>query len=144
MPGTTAPSLGSLARRFGAFVTERYPFALAHALEAFDAVCAPGVTPSGGPTLADLPARFVPELRRRLTRDVFPPANLDETTPGVNAETRFSQAVDELAGACEGFLERAAIRASLSPDERREMLRGMVLTRATDNRLKTLFTGGEV
>jgi 2-oxoisovalerate dehydrogenase E1 component len=46
--------------------------------------------------------------------------------------------------ACDGFLQRAAIRASLTPDERREILRGMVLTRATDSRLKSLFTGGEV
>ena len=35
-------------------------------------------------------------------------------------------------------------RASLTPDERLEILRGMLLTRATDNRLKTFFTGGEV
>jgi 2-oxoisovalerate dehydrogenase E1 component len=52
--------------------------------------------------------------------------------------------VAELLEACDGFLWRAAIRASLTADERREILRGMVLTRATDNRLKTLFTGGEV
>ena len=45
---------------------------------------------------------------------------------------------------CDGFLRRAAIEASLTRDERIEMLRGMVLTRATDNRLKTLFTNGEV
>src|SRR6185295_18356226 len=36
------------------------------------------------------------------------------------------------------------IEASLTADERREILRGMVLTRATDNRLKTFFTSGEV
>ena len=34
--------------------------------------------------------------------------------------------------------------ASLTADERREILRGMILTRATDNRLKPFFTGGEV
>ncbi len=57
---------------------------------------------------------------------------------------RFQLAIDELLDACDGFLRRAAIRASLTADERREILRGMVLTRATDTRLKTLFTGGEV
>ena len=67
-----------------------------------------------------------------------------ETTPGVDAPARFQLAIDELVDACDGFLRRAAIRASLTPDERREILRGMVLTRATDNRLKTFFTGGEV
>src|SRR5205807_8283796 len=34
--------------------------------------------------------------------------------------------------------------ASLTADERREMLRGMLLTRATDTRLKTFFTGSEI
>src|SRR4030095_5663614 len=39
---------------------------------------------------------------------------------------------------------RAEIAVSLTAQERREMLRGMALTRATDNRLKAFFTGGEV
>ncbi len=46
--------------------------------------------------------------------------------------------------ACDGFLRREAIEASLTADERREILRGMLLTRATDNRLKTFFIGGDV
>ena len=50
----------------------------------------------------------------------------------------------ELIDACAGFFAREAIAASLTPDERREILRGMVLTRAVDNRLKQLFTSGEV
>ena len=50
----------------------------------------------------------------------------------------------ELLDACDGFLAREAIAASLTADERREILRGMVLTRATDNRLKQFFTSGEV
>jgi TPP-dependent pyruvate/acetoin dehydrogenase alpha subunit len=41
-------------------------------------------------------------------------------------------------------MRRAAIEASLTPDERREILRGMLLTRATDNRLRAFFTSGEV
>ena len=48
------------------------------------------------------------------------------------------------SSACDGFLRRASIEASLTADERREILRGMALTRATDNRLKTFFTSGEV
>ncbi len=46
--------------------------------------------------------------------------------------------------ACDGWLQREAIAASLTNDERKEILRGMCLTRAVDNRLKRLFTGGEV
>jgi len=45
---------------------------------------------------------------------------------------------------CDGYLHRQALRASFTADERREMLRGIALTRATDNRLKTFFTGGDV
>ncbi|MGH9318031.1 MAG: thiamine pyrophosphate-dependent enzyme, partial [Thermoanaerobaculia bacterium] len=39
---------------------------------------------------------------------------------------------------------REATAASLTRDERIEILRGMVLTRATDNRLKAFFAGSEV
>src|SRR5205823_13514050 len=39
---------------------------------------------------------------------------------------------------------REAITASLTPDEKSEILRGMLITRALDNRLKQFFTGGEV
>ena len=54
------------------------------------------------------------------------------------------QAHTELLDAVDGFLRRAAIAASLTREERLEILRGMLLTRATDNRLKTFFLGGEV
>src|SRR6185312_17466744 len=63
---------------------------------------------------------------------------------GVRADVRLAQAVEETVAACDGFLRRAALKASLSRDERIEILRGMLLTRATDNRLKTFFTSGEV
>jgi 2-oxoisovalerate dehydrogenase E1 component len=55
-----------------------------------------------------------------------------------------SRAHDELVDAADGFLRREAIVASLTREERIEILRGMVLTRATDNRLKTFFTSGEI
>ena len=89
-----------------------------------------------------LRATFEAALRARLEN--LAPSERVEITPGVDAPRRFQLATDELVLACDGFLRRAAIRVSLTPDERREILRGMVLTRATDTRLKTLFTGGEV
>ena len=49
-----------------------------------------------------------------------------------------------MTDACDDFLRREAIARSLTADERREILRGMLLTRATDNRLKAFFTSGEV
>ncbi|HKQ61325.1 MAG TPA: thiamine pyrophosphate-dependent enzyme, partial [Candidatus Polarisedimenticolaceae bacterium] len=49
-----------------------------------------------------------------------------------------------IADAVDGFLRREEIAASFTDEERRELLRGMVLTRATDNALKALFLGGQV
>jgi 2-oxoisovalerate dehydrogenase E1 component len=134
--------LTGLASRFGAFVAERYPFALSDAIDAFEAVA--GGRPSGSEKEIDaLREPFRRELTRRLHSHALPPG-LAETTPQTSAEKRVGQAHAELLDACEGFLRRAAIEASLNAEERREILRGMLLTRATDTRLKTLFTGGEV
>ncbi|HYC87621.1 MAG TPA: thiamine pyrophosphate-dependent enzyme [Thermoanaerobaculia bacterium] len=72
------------------------------------------------------------------------PADLPETTPRVSAADRARHAIDEIVDACQGFLRREEIAASLTAEEKREILRGMMLTRATDNRLKQFFTGGEV
>ena len=143
MSGPTVPTMTALARRFGSFVAERFPFALGPALAAFEAAAA-GTSTSEAHALEDLAARLSAELSKRIAPDAFPLSEIDETTPGVSAPVRHAQALAELVEACQGFLRRAAIRASLTPDERREILRGMVLTRAVDNRLKTLFTGGEV
>jgi 2-oxoisovalerate dehydrogenase E1 component len=129
-----------LARLLEAFVTERFPFAVAPVRAAFD-VCKGAVRPDEA-SLEALRTKFESELRARLKN--ISPTERVETTPGVEAAHRFELAVEELVQACDGFLRRAAIRASLTADERREILRGMALTRATDNRLKTLFTGGEV
>jgi len=118
-----------LAARLGAFVAERFPFALDLVRESFDAAG------------ADARA-FRAELVRRF--QASRPPQLPETTPGVSAAERRTQAIEELADACEGFLGREVIKASLTPDERREILRGMLLTRATDNRLKVFFGSGEV
>jgi 2-oxoisovalerate dehydrogenase E1 component len=81
-------------------------------------------------------------LRKRLQRPA--PPGLGEATPGVDAAQRVARAGTDLVETCDGFLRREAIAASITPAERREILRGMVLTRATDNRLKAFFTGSEV
>ncbi len=100
-----------------AFFAERYPFAL-HALN------------DNGDLDLD-------KLRHDL-------ATLPETTPRVAATDRLQHAIDEIVEAREAFLRREAIAASITREEKREILRGMLLTRATDNRLKQFFTGGEV
>src|SRR6185503_1269822 len=72
------------------------------------------------------------------------PIALGDSTPGVPAADRMRSAIDEVIEDVSGFFRREAIAASLTGDEKIEMLRGMVLTRAVDNRLKQFFTGGEV
>lgn len=131
-----------IAKRLGAFIVERYPFALQEVLAAFDAVVN-GHEPAGEGAIDALRPALGRELNRRLTPRSIP-SELVEATPGVSAETRAAQAVAELISACDGLLRRCAIEASLTSDERREILRGMLLTRATDNRLKTFFISGEV
>src|SRR6478752_2787247 len=134
--------LTGLSSRLGAFIAERHPFALADALEAFDA--ATGGRELRGEAAID-GAR--PAVRRELTRRLQAralPDGLPDTTPRTSAAARMEQAHTELLDAVDGFLRRAAIAASLTRAERLEILRGMLLTRATDNRLKTFFLGGEV
>jgi 2-oxoisovalerate dehydrogenase E1 component len=136
----TVPPAIDLAQRLEVFVTERFPFAVAPVRAAFDAL--KGSVRLDEASIDALRQTFARELRARLNN--IAPTDRVETTPGIEAPQRFEQAVNELIAACDGFLRRTAIRASLTPDERREILRGMVLTRATDNRLKAFFTGGEV
>lgn len=116
----------TLRSRFSSFITERFPLALSEALRAFDAhgdAC--------GPVLA-----------KALT--AVTPLPTDEVTPGVSPRARLATAGTELSDACDGFFRRETLAASLTADERREIMRGMLLTRAVDNRLKLFFTSGEV
>src|SRR5580765_3622336 len=134
--------LTGLASRYGAFVAERHPFALGDALDAFEKA-------TGGRELHDEAAMEAtrPVLRRELKKRLEAralPEGLPDTTPRTTAAARMRQAHTELLDAVDGFLRRSAIAASLTGDERLEILRGMLLTRATDNRLKTFFLGGEV
>ena len=123
-------------------MAEREPHALTLALEAWDEGCPrpPGEREASAIDAVRGPLRDA--LRQRLPR--MPPFGLAETTPGVEAGQRLARAGADLLETCDGFLRREAIAASLTPAERRDALRGMVLTRAVDNRLKALFTGSEV
>jgi 2-oxoisovalerate dehydrogenase E1 component len=139
---TRLERLTGVARQFAAFIVERYPFALADVLGAIQAVAPDGF----GTTPADIDTArnaFHHELGRRLQSRPLP-SDLPETTPRTAATERMRQAAEELLDACDGFLRRAAIERSLTREERIEILKGMILTRAVDNKLKALFTGGEV
>jgi 2-oxoisovalerate dehydrogenase E1 component len=134
--------LTGLASRLGAFVVERYPFALRDALDALESV-AGGRVPHDETGIDALRVPFRRELMRRLEMRELPPG-LADPTPNTTADRRMAKAYEDLADECDGFLRRAAIEASLSREERVEILRGMLLTRATDNRLKLFFTSGEI
>jgi 2-oxoisovalerate dehydrogenase E1 component len=134
--------LTGLASRFGAFVAERHPFALELALTAYDRA-ARGREPNDESSLEALRLDLLRELDRLMTRQSAP-AGLSETTPRVAAPQRLEQARRALVEDCDGFLRRQCIVFSLTREERLEILRGMVLTRATDNRLKAFFTGADV
>ncbi|MGA8808412.1 MAG: thiamine pyrophosphate-dependent enzyme [Thermoanaerobaculia bacterium] len=149
----TAARKAPLLARFAAFVAERHPLALRPAVTALDMA-------TGGQSIDERDAAAIDALRDPLRRilvqtltDFLSPdvsaaqklqGSVPETTPGVSVSERLHLAVNEVVESCDGFLRREAIAASLTPDEKREILRGMILTRATDNRLKQFFTGGEV
>jgi hypothetical protein len=134
-------SIPALAARLAAFAVERHPFALEDVMAAFDAA-AGGRPATDGDALDHVRTAFVRELARRLEGRSVPA--LSEVTPRVTAAHRFAQASAEVVEDCDGCLRRLALEASLTGDERREMLRGMMLTRATDNRLKSLYAAGEI
>jgi len=138
----------ALLPRFAAFLAERHPFALKAAAGALAGAI--GEAPLDERDAAAIEALREP-LRRALSpalTDAIAPdvamAGVPETTPGVSVSERLHRAIEEVIDDCDGFLRRASIRASLTAGERREILRGMLLTRATDNRLKQFFSGGEV
>ena len=135
--------LTGLDSRFAAFVAERHPLALSMAVDALAAV-KKGNGGGDSKQIESLRQPFRRELAKRLYDVMTAPDGIDETTPGVTAIKRLEQARAEIVDACDGFLAREAIRVSLTADERREILRGMVLTRAVDNRLKQFFMGGEI
>lgn len=135
-----ARSKSSVARRLLAFVAERHPHALDRVVELAEA--------------GTFDAAERPEAIERLREScrgallealsVATPPALDELLPGTPTDRRLEQARDEVVEAIDGCLRREAIRAGLDAQTRLELLRGMVLTRAVDNRLKAFFLGGEV
>jgi 2-oxoisovalerate dehydrogenase E1 component len=136
MPKT--PSHPSLRDTLRSFVAERHPFALSIVLSLFDGL----ESQDDLGRVRDHMRRGLPDaIKAQLTKDAWPSI---DTTPGTSSNARAAQAAVELVEAVDGFLARTAIAQSFTDDERIEMLRGMILTRAVDNRLKQFFSGGEV
>ncbi len=122
-PATTGTRV---AARLLGFVIERFPFAGQAVRNALEGCGVSRISDRDAPRIESLRVALRTELRR--------------TLESVEADEARAALID----ACDGFLAREAIAASLSPDERRDILRGMVLTRAVDNRLKQFFLSGEV
>ncbi len=139
-PNQCAIAFPLVRDRFLAFVTEQFPFAATAALSAFDRVVKSA--PANARAIDGVRAPLARALRSAVTWPAGDEAI--ETTPAVSVKARRSQSVDELVAAIDGFLVREAIAAGLSDDERLEILRGMILTRAVDTRLKIFFSGSEV
>src|SRR5262245_32562468 len=129
---TPFPAMAGVIERLEAFVLERFPFAVG----AVQRVVSARVPQP--PTREAWIAALEKELR---TLDV---GDLPETTPGVVATARWKDAVRELLDAIDGFFAREAIAGSLTRDEKLEVMRGMVLMRALDNRLKLLYLQGDM
>jgi 2-oxoisovalerate dehydrogenase E1 component len=141
VPALSPPPVSS---RFGAFVAEQHPTLVRLVLEVFEAAGGGKLKPRDKAGLDALRPVFRRELASRLYREVSGGEALDETTPGVSAIKRLEQARAQIVEACDGWLQREAIAASLTNDERKDILRGMCLTRAVDTRLKQFFAGGDV
>lgn len=143
MPRSSPPSARDLRRRLAAFVGDRYPFALKRVLDALErALARTGEAPDGARALDRLREPLAEALARQRVSGL--PRATVQASPGVELRDRLAAADAELGEACDGFLRRESIVASLARDEKLEILRGMVLTRAVDNQLKAFFMGGDV
>lgn len=118
-------------------MVERHPFAAATVLRVYDA----GMTASD-PGDAGAIEAFASAVRRALARDDLD--GVPDTTPRVPASERFVRAIDDVVDDGRAFFAREAIATAITAEEKTWILRGMMLTRAIDNRLKALFLGGEV
>ncbi len=131
----------SLTERLQAFAIERFPSGAAEICAALESLLA---TLDGRDGIAIDRLR---EAARNAVRERFEaaaPALSLETSPAVQAGERYAAETRRLVDEVDGFLHREAIRASISREEKRELLKGMCLTRATDNQLKAFFLGGEI
>src|SRR5439155_3819019 len=123
-------------------VLERFPFALPMVREVIDACGGDRLRERDAAQIESFRVAFRGELKRAAA--TIDPGEAGEPTPGITPSKRLDAARQELLSACDDFLAREAIAASLTRDERREILRGMILTRAVDNQLKQFFTGSEI
>jgi pyruvate/2-oxoglutarate/acetoin dehydrogenase E1 component/TPP-dependent pyruvate/acetoin dehydrogenase alpha subunit len=137
-----AAPAAALVARFTAFAIEQFPEGFETLRTAFESVARAAGNGPGAEDPEALRAPLAQALRRVLPARA--PRSTPESSPGVDASDRLAAAADRVIDTCDGFLARAALAASLTQGEKLEILRGMLLTRAVDNRLKAFFSGGEI
>ncbi len=100
----------------------RHPFALRPALDAIeDAIAVSGNVPQSEEEIDALRPPFRALFAGRLDEALRPATSagtavlIPDTTPRVDASRRLREAREELLDACDGFLRREAIAASLTP-----------------------------
>ena len=108
-----------LLQRFESFVLERHPFALAAVRHALTRTSIPGVQRT--PDAIESVGRELRSQLGALAAELDVSA-LPEITPQTSAAERLAEAVAVLVDDVEGFFTREAVAASLTPDERREVL----------------------
>src|SRR4051812_25193715 len=95
--GTAAPAASQLSRRLRAFVVARYPVAIGPAMAELDEVAA--ADPPDAAAIDSLRLPFTTELRRHLERTDL--GGAIDVAPGITADRRFAQAVDEVVEVCD-------------------------------------------
>tara|TARA_Y100001954_G_scaffold233012_1_gene285389 strand:- start:1585 stop:4149 length:2565 start_codon:yes stop_codon:yes gene_type:complete len=70
--------------------------------------------------------------------------DLGETSPFVTAQERLDHACHQMTASIQGYFDREKMKKTLTAEDKRWMLHGMITTRAVDNRMKQLFLSGEI
>ena len=101
---------------------------------------------AGGQWIEELRQPFGEKLGQALLDAAVLPEGAAPPTviPGFDPAGEISARVGMILEDCDGFLHREAIQASLTGDERRDILQGMITTREVDNQLKRFFLKSEV
>ncbi|RMD94523.1 MAG: hypothetical protein D6814_14425, partial [Calditrichaeota bacterium] len=90
-----------------------------------------------------LSSQFLRQIERQFTH--LPAGHAAaEIYPMMPLQQRHKERLQNLIETCRAAFERARIRASLTPGEKKEILQGMLRTRYLDARLKKFFVSNEV
>ncbi len=139
----SASAAAAVGPRFLSYVVETHPFAWVAAKKAWAKAGTETKDPEALLALSSTLTRaLIDELQH-------PPSgkeggDLPETQPFVDVGARHAVEVARLARDVDGFFAREAIAAGISADEKKALLKNVILTRAVDNKLKQLFLSSEM